>query len=231
MRVLLKISGEVLKWKKDFWIDTNFVLDIVSKIKEIKNNNIKLAIVIWWWNIYRWTDLIKSWVNATDSHNLCMLSTIFNGIILKNFLNKSWLDAVVMDPNWINFVEKYNKNIAIDYLNSWKIVICTGWTWNPYFTTDTGWVLRSIELDCKMMIKATKVDWIYNKDPINNNDAILYKKISYLNFIKEDLKIMDTSAVILAKENKHIIKVVNIFKEWSILKAIQGNTEGSCICL
>ena len=187
MRVLLKISGEALKWERDFWIDPDFVTSVVSKIKEIKDKNIELAIVVWWWNIYRWWDLIKSWVNSSDSHSLSMLSTIFNWVVLKNFLEKVWIDSIVMDPNWINFVEAYSKNKAISCLNEWKIVICTWWTWNPYFTTDTGWVLRSLELKCDMMIKATKVDWIYDKDPVKHTDAIFFENIWYDEVISKNL--------------------------------------------
>ena len=108
MRVLLKISWEALKWEKDFWIDPNFVSDVVSKINEIKNNWNEIAIVVWGGNIYRWSNLIASWVNPADSHNLSMLSTVFNWVVLKNFLEKVWLDAIVMDPLWIEFLEKYN---------------------------------------------------------------------------------------------------------------------------
>lgn len=229
MRVLLKISGEALKWERDFWIDPDFVSDIVSKIKEIKENNVELAIVVWGGNIYRWSDLIKSWVDASDSHNLSMLSTVFNWVVLKNLLEQVWIKAVVMDPNGINFVEKYNKNIAREYLDKWKIVICTGWTWNPYFTTDTGWVLRSLELNCDMMIKATKVDGIYDKDPVKHSDAIFYETISYDEVISKNLKIMDQTAVSLAKESNQVLKIVNMSKSWAILKAINWEKEGSTI--
>lgn len=213
MRILLKISWEALKWEKDFWIDPSCVQEVVSKIKNLKEKNIELAIVIWWWNIYRWSNLISAWVNSADSHSLSMLSTVFNGVVLKNFLNEAWIDAVVMDPNWINFVETYNKNIAKKYLEEKKIVICTWWTWNPYFTTDTGWVLRALELWCEVIVKATKVDWVYDKDPIKHNNAKFFEKISYNQFIEKDLKIMDTTAVVLAKENNLPIKVISLLKE------------------
>lgn len=229
MRVLLKISGEALKWEKDFWLDPKFVTEVVWKIKDIKEKNIELAIVVWWGNIYRWSDLIKNWVDSSDSHNLSMLSTVFNWVVLKNFIEQVWLKAVVMDPNWINFIEKYNKNIARDYLENDKIVICTWWTWNPYFTTDTWWVLRSLELNCDMMIKATKVDGIYDKDPITNHDAKFFEKISYDEVIAKNLKIMDQTAVSLAKESKQILKVVNMSKVWAILKAIEWKKEWTTI--
>jgi len=231
MRVLLKISWEALKWERDFWIDPKFVINVVEKIKKISDQNIELAIVVWGWNIYRGSDLIKNWVDSSDSHNLSMLSTVFNWVVLKNFLEQSWIKSVVMDPNWINFIEKYNKNKAREYLESWIIVICTWWTSNPYFTTDTWWVLRSLELNCNMMIKATKVDWIYDKDPVTNLDAKFFDTISYDEVIRQNLKIMDQTAVSLAKENNQILKVVNMSKSWAILSAIEWKKEGTTISL
>lgn len=231
MRILLKISWEALKWEKEFWIDPVFSMDVVSKIKEIYDKNIELAIVIWGGNIYRWSNLIASWVNSTDSHNLSMLSTVFNWVVLKNFLEQVWIDSIVMDPNWIKFLEQYNKNLAINYLENKKVIILTWWTWNPYFTTDTGWVLRSLELKCDMMIKATKVDGIYDKDPVKYNDAKFYEKISYTDVIEKNLKILDQTAVSLAKENNQIIKVVKLAKDGAILRAILWENEGSVISL
>ncbi len=229
MRILLKISWEALKWEKDFWISPEYVEDIVLKIKELHSKNIQIAIVVWWWNIYRGSNLIASWVNASDSHSLSMLSTVFNWVTLKNFLEKSWMTSVVMDPNWINFLEKYNKNSAKKYLSENKVVICTGWTGNPYFTTDTGWVLRALELSCDFMIKATKVDWVYDKDPVVNADAKFYKKISYDEVISKNLKIMDTTAVVLAKESNFTLKVIKLDKKWALLKASLWEQEGTII--
>lgn len=230
MRVLLKISWEALKWEKDFWIDPVFVWEVVSKIKEIYEKNIELAIVVGWWNIYRWLNLISSWVNPSDSHNLSMLSTVFNWVVLKTFLEKEWLKARVMDPLGINFLETYNIDKANNYISLWEIIICVWWTSNPFFTTDTWWVLRSLELKCDMMIKATKVDWIYDKDPMKFSDAKFYENISYDEVISKNLKIMDQTAVSLAKESNQILKVVNMSKPNAILNAIEWKKEWSTIC-
>lgn len=227
MRVLLKISWEALKWEKEFWIDPIFSKNVVNIIKEIHDRKIELAIVVWWWNIYRWSNLISSWVNPADSHNLSMLSTVFNWVVLKNFLEQVWVESIVMDPNGIKFVENYNKNNALNYLKNNKVVILTWWTWNPYFTTDSGWVLRSLELDCDFMIKATKVDWIYDKDPVKYDDAVFFDSISYDDFISRNLKILDLTAVALAKDNKKIIKVVKLDKGGAVLRAILWEKEWS----
>lgn len=229
MRILLKLSGESFKWQKEFWIDSNFVNKIVNKIVKIVNNKLEIVIVIWWGNIYRWWDLINSWVNSTDSHNLSMLSTVFNWIVLKNFLEQKWIKSVVMDPNGIDFLERYNKDKANKYLLDKKIVICTWWTWNPYFTTDTWAVLRWLELECDLVIKATQVDWIYNKDPNKYNDAEFISEISYDEFLNKNIKVMDSTAIVLAKENNKVIQIVNINKEDSIYNVLKWKEEGSII--
>jgi uridylate kinase len=230
MKILLKISWEALKSEGGSLIDPSLVEEVVSKIKEIKKiKNLQLAIVIGWWNIYRWSDLIKSWVNSSDSHSLSMLSTVFNWVVLKNFLENVWIKSVVMDPNWINFLEKYNKDRAKKYLENWIVTIFTWGTGNPYFTTDSWWVLRALEIGCDMMIKATKVDWVYDKDPVKNEDAKFYENISYDKVISKDLKILDTTAIVLAKDWNLKIKVVKLFKDNSIVNAITWNSEWTTI--
>ncbi|MDD3794186.1 MAG: UMP kinase [Candidatus Gracilibacteria bacterium] len=227
MRVLLKISGEALKGEKEFGIDPIFSKNVVDIIKEIYDKGIELAIVVGGGNIYRGSNLISSGVNPTDSHNLSMLSTVFNGVVLKNFLEQAGVDSIVMDSNGIKFVENYNKNTALNYLKNNKVVILVGGIGNPYFTTDTGGVLRSLELDCDFMIKATKVDGIYDKDPVRFDDAVFFENISYDDFISRNLKILDLTAVALAKDNKKIIKVVKLDKRGAVLRAILGEKEGS----
>lgn len=229
MRVLLKISGEALKWKKEFGFDELMIEKVAWMIKEIKEKWVWLAIVIWWWNIYRGWNLIEAWVNPSDSHNLSMLSTVFNWVVLKNFLEKIWIDSVVMDPNWIKFVQTYNKDQAKRYIDDWIITIFTGWTWNPYFSTDTGWVLRALELDCDFMIKATRVDWVFDSDPEKNKDAKFYQEITYHEILAQELKVMDLSAIDIAKNNNLVLKVANLFKPWAIISVINEEKEWTTI--
>ena len=229
MKILLKISWESLKWEKDFWIDPEYVENIVKIINDVKLKWHDLFIVVWWWNIYRWWDLIKSWVNASDSHSLSMLSTVFNWVVLKNFLEKKWLESEVLSPLWINFVWDYSKDTALKLLKDWKIVILTWWTWNPFFTTDSWAALRGLELGVDIMIKATRVDWVYNKDPEKHSDAEKIDKITYEEFLNKNLKALDQTAIVLAKENNLVIKVVNINKKWSIISAIESDNEWTII--
>ncbi len=227
MKILLKISWEALKWEKSFWIDENYVEKLAKKIKKIKDLWNQIWIVIGWGNIYRGSDLIKAWVNPSDSHNMSMLSTVFNWMVLKNFLENIWLKSEVLDPLGINFLENYEKYKAKNLLENWVITIFVWWTWNPYFSTDTAWVLRALEIWADFMIKATKVDWIYTKDPKKYDDAEFLEKVSYDEFLEKNYEIMDQTAVILAKENNLKIKIVELFKENSILNIISWVSEWS----
>ena len=229
-KVLLKISWEALKWEKEFWFDEKVVEQVAYMIKEIKNTTwVWIWIVIWGGNIYRWTNLIKAWVNTADSHNLSMLSTVFNWVVLKNFLEKIWVETIVMDANNLHFVEVYNKDRAKKFIEDWKIVIFVGWTSNPYFSTDTAWVLRALELGCEFMIKATRVDWIYDSDPEKNPNAKFYSNITYDEVIQKNLKVMDFSAIDIARTNNLMLKVVNLFKKWALLKAVKNEEEWTII--
>jgi len=228
-KVLLKISWESLKWKKDFGFDNDNLEKLSEMIAEIKQTWVWIWIVVGGWNIYRGSNLIEAWVNPADSHNLSMLSTVFNWVVLKNFLEKKWLEVVVMDANNLHFVELYNKDRAKKFINEWKIVIFVWWTSNPYFSTDTAGVLRALELWCEFMVKATRVDWVYDSDPEKNKNAKFFEEISYDEIIKNNLRVMDLSAIDIAKNNNLTLKVVNLFKTWAMLRAVQWEKEGTLI--
>ena len=228
-KILLKISWESLKGKKDFGFDESVVESVAKMVKEVKDTWLWLAIVVWGWNIYRWANLIAAWVDPADSHNLSMLSTVFNWVVLKNFLEKLWLEVVVMDANNSNFLEYYNKDRAKHFIEDGKIVIFVWWTSNPYFSTDTAWVLRALELGCEFMVKATRVNGVYDCDPEKNLDAVMYEEIKYEEVLSKGLKIMDLSAIDIAKNNSLVLKVVNLFKPWAMLRAANWEKEGTII--
>jgi len=227
--ILLKISGESLKGAREFGIDPEAAKSVAETIKQIQAIGIQIAIVTGGGNIYRGWDLIKAGVAPADSHNFSMLGTVINWWALRNFLEQAWIEAVTMNALDIKFDETYNKTLAKQYLSEGKVVICTGWTGTPYFTTDTGWVIRALELDCDMMIKATKVDGIYDSDPMSNPDAVKYDTISYKEVLDKQLKILDATAVSIAWENSLPIKVVNMNKVEDIIWAIEWKNIGSCI--
>jgi uridylate kinase len=129
--------------------------------------------------------------------------------------------------DWV--VERFNKPKAIKALRNKKVIIFWWGTWNPYFTTDTAWVLRALEIEADLMIKATKVDWVYTKDPIKYKNAVFIKNTTYNEVIQKNLKVMDSSAIALAKDNNLTLKVVSLYDKWAVLKAINWEEIGTTI--
>jgi len=218
--ILLKISWEALEWDRDHWIDPKFTKELSLQIKEIKENGFNVAIVLWWWNIFRWIAWAANWMDRTAADYMWMLATVMNWIAMQDALESVWCETRLMSALDIPEVwEKYIKRRWLRHLEKWRIVICVAWTWNPYFTTDTAWVLRALELECELMIKATKVDWVYTKDPVKNKDAVLIEKASYEEVIKKNIKVMDQTWIALARDWWLKLRVVSLYNKWDILKA------------
>jgi uridylate kinase len=137
------------------------------------------------------------------------------------------MTAVNFESVW----ERFDKLKAIKYLEDGKVVVFVGWTGNPYFTTDTGWVLRALEIEADMIIKATKVDWLYDKDPAKNPDAKIYDKVTYSEVLEKNLKVMDQTAIALARDENMSLKIVNLMKKWALKRAILGEKEGTVVCI
>lgn len=230
MRVLLKISWEALAWWHHAWLDYEILNDIWDTIESLIKKKIQVWIVIWAWNFIRWAEIEKINIDRCNADNMWMLAININSIAMWDILSKRWIHVKMMNSFWIEWiVERFNKTKALKALKDWKVVIFWGWTWNPYFTTDTAWALRAIEIEADLMVKATKVDWIFDKDPVKHQDAKFIKNTSYDEIMIKNLRVMDMTAIALAKENNLTIKVVNLFKEWAILKAIQWKDEWTTI--
>jgi len=232
MRVLLKISGEALQWNREHWIDPSFLEELALNIKEIHERNIEIAIVLGWGNIFRWVAGAANWIDRTAADYMGMLATIMNWVAMQDALEKAWIETRLVSALDIPEIwEKYIKRRSERHLEKWRIVISVAWTWNPYFTTDSAWVLRGLELSCDMVIKATKVDWVFDKDPMKFKDAKLIKRASFMDVISKDIKVMDHTAITLAKEGNLTLKVVNLYKKWAILRAILWEEEGTTISI
>jgi len=227
-RVLLKISWESLS-SDALSIDGTKASWLASMIQSIKKNGTQVVIVLWWWNIYRWSGLIKAWVDPSDSHNMSMLSTVFNGVTLKNFLEKLGETVEVLDALGVEFLERYTAMSARKYAESDSIVICTSWWGTPFFTTDTTGVLRALELHCDAMIKLTKVDGVYDSDPASNPQAQKIDILSYDDFIAQDLKALDQTAIIMARDNSLPIYVSQMWDMKALEAIISGEWAGTKI--
>jgi uridylate kinase len=227
-RILLKISGEALSSEK-LAIDPVKVQGVAQMIQDVKGSGIELVIVLWGGNIYRGSKLISAGVDPADSHNMSMLSTVFNAVTLKNFLEKIGEKTVVMDALHVEFLEKYTAIKARDYISEWKIVITSSGGGTPFFTTDTTWVLRALELHCDAMIKLTQVDGVYDSDPKVNPDAKKFNTISYEEFISGNLKVLDQTGVIMARDNTLPIYVTRLWNTRAIIDLIEGKNIGTKI--
>lgn len=230
MRILLKISGEALEWEREYGIDPKFIRKLALDIKKIQENWFEIRIVLWGWNIFRWMAWAANGMDRTAWDYMWMLATIMNWVAMQDALESVWCETRLMSALDIPEIwEKYIKRRWIRHMEKKRIVICVAGTWNPYFTTDTAWVLRALELECDMMIKATKVDWVYDKDPLKYYDAKIIKNVTYDDVIKNNIKVMDQTAISLAREWKLLLKVVSLYKENAILKACMWEDEGTTI--
>jgi len=229
-RILIKISWEALQWNHEHWIDPVFIKELAEQLKEIRELNVELALVLWWWNIFRGVSLSAEWMDRTAADYMWMLATIMNWVAMQDALESVWVETRLMTALDIPEVwEKYIKRRWERHMEKWRVVICVAGTWNPYFTTDSAWVLRALELECDRMIKATKVDWVFDKDPMKYKDAKLIEKATYDDVIKEDIRVMDQTGFALAKEWKLELRVVNLYKSWAILRACIWEKEWTII--
>lgn len=227
-RILLKISGELLS-ADGLAISPEQGKNLAQIITKIKKQDVELVIVLGWGNIYRGSNLIQAWVNPADSHNMSMLSTVFNAVSLKNFLESEGCHVKVLDALHVEFLESYTSVKAKEYLNDGNVVICSSGTGVPFFTTDTGWVLRAIEIGCEAMIKVTKVDGVYDSDPMKNPQAQKFDTISYDSFISQDLKVLDQTAIIMARDNALPVYVMKMNDSQDIMNILGGGKWGTKI--
>ena len=230
MRILLKISWEILSWWEVVWLDYVILDEVWNIIKNLINNNVEVWIVVWAWNFIRWKELEKLNIDRCNADNMWMLAININSIALSDVINRKWIRTKVVNSFWIDgIVERFNKQKVIRDIESKKVIIFWWWTWNPYFTTDTAWVLRALEIEADLMIKATKVDWVYDKDPMKFSDAVFIKNATYDEIITKNLGVMDYTSIALAKENNLILKVVSLYEEDAILRAVLWNEEWTLI--
>ena len=206
--ILLKLSGEILSGNKGFGHDINFIKKIGEQIKEVVENGYNLSIVVGGGNIYRGASAAELGLDRSIADYIGMLGTAINAITLQNILENLGLNVRVLSAIHMNTIcEPFIIKKAQNHLKKGRIVIFSCGIGAPFFSTDTAAVLRSIEMKCSLLIKGTKVNGIYDKDPKKFEDAKKFEKINYANILDNNLNIMDMTAIALAKENKLPIKV------------------------
>ncbi len=229
-RVLLKLSGEALVGTKEYGIDDCFISDLANQLVEIHKKNVELIIVIGGGNFFRGSDLEKLGIQRVTADHMGMLATVINSLALQSSIEKLNTECRVMSSITIDAVcEKYIKRKAERHLEKNRIIVLAAGTGNPFFTTDSAASLRAIELGAEIMMKGTKVDGIYNKDPVKFGDAKLYREISYDEIISKNLAVMDATAVVMCQENNMPLKVFNILKNGNLKNVILDDKIGTKI--
>ena len=230
MRVVIKISGEALAGIEKWWLDYAMLDSVWDMIKNLIENDIEVWIVVWAWNFIRWAEIEKIQIDRCNADNMWMLAININTIALSDVLERKWVNTKIVNSFDIDWVaERFNKNKALKYITNKKVVLFGWWTGNPFFTTDTAWVLRALEINADMMTKATKVDGVYTKDPMKHDDAEFIETATYDEVIVKWLRVMDFTSIALAKENNLTVKVLSLTKENSIMNAIQWKKEWTTI--
>ena len=229
-RVLLKLSGEALLGEKSHGVDPKRILAYSKEIKEIVDSGIELAIVIGGGNIFRGVSGASNGIDRVQADYMGMLATIINGLALQSSLEDLKIQTRLQSAFNIEAVaEPYIKRKAVRHLEKKRVVIFSAGTGNPFFTTDSAAVLRAIEINADVILKGTRVDGIFDIDPEKSKDAVKFKQISYDDVIAKKLKVMDSTAFTLSKENKLPIIVFNMNKEGNLKKIIKGEKVGTIV--
>ena len=229
-RVLLKLSGEALLGEKSHGVDPKRILAYSKEIKEIVDSGIELAIVIGGGNIFRGVSGASNGIDRVQADYMGMLATVINGLALQSSLEDLKIQTRLQTAFNIEAVaEPYIKRKAVRHLEKKRVVIFSAGTGNPFFTTDSAAVLRAIEINADVILKGTRVDGIFDIDPEKSKDAVRFKQISYDDVIDKKLKVMDSTAFTLSKENKLPIIVFNMNKAGNLKKIIKGEKVGTIV--
>ena len=229
-KILLKLSGEALMGDQEFGISSDVIASYAKQIKEIVDLGVEVSIVIGGGNIFRGLSGAAQGVDRVTGDHMGMLATVINSLALQNSIEKLGVPTRVQTAiEMPKVAEPFIKRRAQRHLEKGRVVIFGAGTGNPYFTTDTAAALRAIEMETDVVIKATKVDGIYDKDPVKFADAKKYGTVTYNEVLAKDLKVMDATAISLCRENKLPIIVFNSLVEGNLKKVVMGEHIGTTV--
>ena len=229
-RILLKLSGEALQGEEGFGIDPSILDRMALEIKELIEMGVEVGVVLGG-NLFRGAKLAKAGMNRVVGDHMGMLATVMNGLAMRDALHRADVNAKLMSAFQLNGIcDTYNWSEAIKMLREKRVVIFSAGTGSPFFTTDSAACLRGIEIEADVVLKATKVDGVYDCDPAKNADAKLYKNLTYAEVIEKELQVMDLAAFTLARDHGLPIRVFNMGKPGALRQVILGTDEGTTIC-
>lgn len=227
-RVVLKLSGEALQGKQSYGVDPNVAGAIADEIKEVHHLGIEVACVVGAGNIFRGLQASRAGMDRATADYIGMLATIINSLVLQDALEKRGVHTRVQSAIEIHeLAEPYIRRRAIRHLEKRRVVVFGGGTGNPYFTTDTAAALRAIEIGADAILKATKVDGVYDRDPVKDSRAKKFDKLTYLEILKRRLQVMDATAISLCMDNSLPIVVFNLRRRGNIRRVVLGERIGT----
>jgi uridylate kinase len=229
-RILLKLSGEALMGDEHYGISPDVIDRIVGEIADVSKLGVEIAVVIGGGNIFRGVAPGAAHMDRATADYMGMLATVMNALALQDAMRRvNIISRVQSALNIEQVVEPYIRGKAMRYLEEGKIVIFAAGTGNPFFTTDTAAALRGMEMNVELVLKATKVDGVYNADPMKHADAVRYKRLSFDEAIVKNLQVMDATALTLCRDQKLPINVFSIFKPKALARVVMGEDEGTMV--
>ncbi|MEL6300192.1 MAG: UMP kinase [Pseudomonadota bacterium] len=229
-RILLKLSGEALMGELRYGIDPAVIGRIASEVAEIVNSGVEVAIVIGGGNIFRGAGLARAGMDRVTGDHMGMLATVMNALAIQDALERAEVYARVMSALSINDVcEDYIRRRAIRHLEKGRVVILAAGTGNPFFTTDTAASLRAIEIGADLMLKATKVNGVFDSDPMTNPDAEQLPEVSFDRVLAEKLNVMDATAIVMCRDNEVPLRVFDMTEPGALVRVVNGEALGTLV--
>jgi uridylate kinase len=229
-RILLKISGEALMGDGAYGISPAMIQFVAQEIKTVHDQGLQLGLVIGAGNIFRGVAGAAGGMNRASADNMGMLATVLNALAMQDGLERVGVPCRVMSAIAMhNVCESYTRTQAIEHLEQGRVVIFAAGTGNPYFTTDTAGVLRALEIEAEMIMKATRVDGVYTSDPEKDKNAVRFDRLTYTKVLQDQLRVMDAAGISLARDNKLPVLVFNMKQEGNIARAAAGEQVGTLI--
>lgn len=229
-RILLKLSGEALMGDEDFGIDPKVLDRMALEIGQLVGIGVQVGLVVGGGNLFRGAALNEAGMDRVTGDHMGMLATVMNALALRDALERSNINTRVMSAIPMSgVVEHYDRRRAVRYLNSGDVVIFSAGTGNPFFTTDSAACLRGIEVEVDVVMKATKVDGIYDSDPVKNPDAVKFDTLSYDEVLDRKLGVMDLTAICLVRDHDMPVRVFNMNKSGALLNVVVGGDEGTLV--
>jgi len=229
-RILLKLSGEALGGHKDFGVDFDVVRKIARQVKRVHDMGVEIALVVGGGNIFRGRDVADVGFDRATGDYMGMLGTVINALALQDGLEKLGLPARTMSAIQMNQVaEPFIRRRAVRHLEKGRVVILAGGNGNPYFTTDTTAALRAVELEADVVMKATKVDGVYDADPFRDPTATKFQRLDYLEVLNRGIDVMDSTALTLCMDNGVPIVVFDLLKEGNMERVVSGDPIGTLV--